>query len=180
MKAIRSIVEWLFRPPLTAPRAALLVRLMTGGVFLSEGILKFVYTNQGVGRFAKLGLPFPEFTATCIGTLEIVGGLLLLCGLATRLFAILFIVEMIIAIATTKISLYFGTSPLPLPPSPPTIGWWAVLHESRSDWAQLLTSGFLLIAGPGPWSLDDAWQRWRQTRESSTAPERQGWARQAT
>jgi putative oxidoreductase len=180
MKAIRSILEWLFRPPLTAPRAALLVRLMTGGVFLSEGILKFVYTNQGVGRFAKLGLPFPEFTATFIGTLEIVGGLLLLCGLATRLFAILFVVEMIIAIATTKISLYFGTSPLPLPPSPPKIGWWAVLHESRSDWAQLLTSGFLLIAGPGPWSLDAAWQRWRQTRESSAAAERQGWARQAT
>jgi uncharacterized membrane protein YphA (DoxX/SURF4 family) len=153
---------------------------MTGGVFLSEGILKFVYTNQGVGRFAKLGLPFPEFTATFIGTLEIVGGLLLLCGLATRLFAILFVVEMIVAIATTKISLYFGTSPLPLPPSPPKIGWWAVLHESRSDWAQLLTSGFLLIAGPGPWSLDAAWQRWRQTRESSAAPERQGWARQAT
>jgi uncharacterized membrane protein YphA (DoxX/SURF4 family) len=143
---------------------------MAGGVFLSEGILKFVYTNQGVGRFTKLGLPFPAFTATFIGTLEIVGGLLLLFGLVTRLVAILFVIEMIVAILTTKISLYLGTSPLPLPPSPPKVGWWAVLHETRSDWAQLLTSSFLLISGPGPWSLDAPWQRWRRSRASSDSP----------
>src|SRR4029077_4509401 len=47
-----------------------------------------------------------------------------------------------------------GTSPLPLPPSPPKVGIWAVLHESRSDWAQLLTSLYLIIVGPGQWSLD--------------------------
>jgi uncharacterized membrane protein YphA (DoxX/SURF4 family) len=170
MKTIRSIIEWFLDPPVTGPRSALLVRLMAGGVFLSEGILKFVYTNQGVGRFTKLGLPFPEFTATFIGSLEIVGGLMLLCGLLTRIFAVLFIVEMIVAILTTKVSLYFGTSPLPLPPSPPKVGWWAVLHESRSDWAQLLTSSFLLISGPGPWSLDAVWQRWRRSRESSASP----------
>jgi uncharacterized membrane protein YphA (DoxX/SURF4 family) len=82
---------------------------MAGGVFLSEGILKFVYTNQGVGRFAKLGMPIPEFTATFVGTLEIVGGLCLLFGLLTRAFAIAFIVEMIVAILSTKISLYLGT-----------------------------------------------------------------------
>lgn len=170
MKNIRSTIDWFITPPLTAPRAALLIRLMAGGVFLSEGILKFIYTNQGVGRFTKLGLPFPEFTATFIGTLEIVGGLLLLFGLVTRLVAILFLVEMIVAILTTKISLYLGTSPLPLPPAPPKVGWWAVLHETRSDWAQLLTSAFLLIAGPGPWSLDATWQRWRRNRESSASP----------
>jgi putative oxidoreductase len=167
MKSIRSTIEWLVTPPLTAPRATLLLRLMAGGVFLSEGILKFVYPNQGVGRFTKLGLPFPAFTATFIGTLEIIGGLLLLFGLLTRVLAILFVAEMIVAILTTKVSLYLGTSPLPLPPSPPKVGWWAVLHETRSDWAQLLTSSFLLIAGPGPWSLDVAWQRWRRSRASS-------------
>src|SRR5258708_1976559 len=126
MKNIRSTVDWFVTPPLTAPRAVLLIRLMAGGVFLSEGILKFVYANQGVGRFTKLGLPVPQFTATFIGTLEIVGGLLLLFGLATRLVAVLFVVEMIVAILTTKISLYPGTSPLPLPPSPPKDGQWPV------------------------------------------------------
>jgi putative oxidoreductase len=151
---MRELYEWLVRPPTGGPPATLLLRLMAGGVFLSEGILKFVYANQGVGRFTKLGFPWPHATATFIGGLEIVGGLLLLAGLATRLIAIVFIGEMIVAILSTKISLYLGTSPLPLPPAPPRIGFWAVMHETRSDWAQLLTAGFLLAAGPGRWSLD--------------------------
>jgi len=74
--------------------------------------------------------------------------------LLTRLIAIPFIIEMLVAMLTTKISLYLGTSPLPLPPSPPQIGFWAVLHEIRSEYAQLLTTTFLLIVGPGRWSLD--------------------------
>ena len=61
---------------------------------------------------------------------------------------------MIVAILATKVSLFLGTSPLPLPPSPPTVGIWAVLHETRSDYAQLVTCLFLFIVGPGAWSLD--------------------------
>jgi uncharacterized membrane protein YphA (DoxX/SURF4 family) len=141
---------------------------MTGAVFLSEGILKFVYTNQGVGRFTKLGMPVPELTATFVGGLEIVGGLLLIFGLLTRAFAIAFIIEMIVAILSTKISVYLGTSPLPAPPSPPKIGFWAVMHETRSDYAQLLTSVFLLAVGPGPWSLDALVQRRWGRRSGST------------
>jgi len=134
---------------------------MAGGVFFWEGILKFVYANQGVGRFTKLGMPFPHFTAHFIGGLEVVGGLLLLSGLLTRLIAIPFIIEMIVAILSTKISLYLGTSPLPLPPAPPQIGIWAVLHEVRSEYAQLFTSAFLMINGPGKWSLDAVLQKAR-------------------
>lgn len=110
---------------------------MAGSVFLWEGILKFVYANQGVGRFTKLGMPLPALTADFVGGLEIAGGVLLLLGLATRLIAIPFLVEMLVAILSTKISLFLGTSPLPLPPAPPTTGIWAVLHEVRSEWAQL-------------------------------------------
>jgi len=127
---------------------------MAGGVFFGEGLLKFAYVNQGVGRFTKLGIPFPHFSAPCIACLEIVGGLLLLSGLMTRLIAIPFVAEMIVAILSTKISLYLGTSPLPLPPAPPQVGLWAVLHEIRSDCAQILTVIFLLMNGPGKWSLD--------------------------
>src|SRR5438132_9410191 len=122
---------------------------MAGGVFFGEGLLKFAYVNQGVGRFTKLGIPFPHFSAPCIACLEIVGGLLLLSGLMTRLIAIPFVAEMIVAILSTKISLYLGTSPLPLPPAPPQVGLWAVLHEIRSDCAQILTVIFLLMNGPG-------------------------------
>jgi uncharacterized membrane protein YphA (DoxX/SURF4 family) len=154
MKQLRLVIDFLFNPPLTAPRSTLIMRLMVGGVFLSEGILKFVYPNQGVGRFTKLGLPLPHITATFIGSLEIVGGLLLIAGLFTRVIAIPFIIEMLVAILTTKISLYLGTSPLPPPPSPPTVGFWAVMHETRSDYAQILTSIFLLVVGPGSFSFD--------------------------
>jgi len=151
---MKNVLTWLVNPPTTGPRSTLALRLMAGGVFLWEGILKFVYANQGVGRFTKLGMPFPHFTASFVGGLEIVGGLLLLSGLMTRLIAIPFIVEMIVAILSTKIALYLGTSPLPLPPAPPRVGMWAVLHEVRSEYAQLLTTVFLLINGPGKWSLD--------------------------
>jgi len=75
MTFIARIEKWLFHPPTTGHPAILLVRLMAGGVFLSEGILKFVYPNQGVGRFTKLGFPLPLFTASFVGGLEIVGGI---------------------------------------------------------------------------------------------------------
>jgi len=151
---MNKAISWLMNPPTDGPKSTLLLRLMAGGVFFWEGLLKFVYANQGVGRFTKLGIPFPHFTATFIGGLEIVGGLLLLAGLTTRLIAIPFVVEMIVAILSTKISLFLGTSPLPLPPSPPQVGLWAVLHEVRSEYAQMLTVIFLMVNGPGKWSLD--------------------------
>ncbi len=151
---MNKFISWLTHPPTDGPRSILFLRLMAGGVFFWEGILKFVYTNQGVGRFTKLGIPYPHVTANFVGGLEIAGGLLLLSGLATRLIAIPFVIEMIVAILSTKISLYLGTSPLPLPPAPPKVGIWAVLHEIRSDYAQILTTMFLLVNGPGKWSLD--------------------------
>lgn len=151
---MKRLMKWFFFPPNSAPRSTVLIRLMAGGVFLWEGILKFVYTNQGVGRFTKLGIPFPGPTAHFVAVLEIVGGLLLISGFLTRVIAVPFIIEMIVAILSTKISLYLGTSPLPLPPAPPQIGAWAVLHEIRSDYAQIMSVLFLLIAGPGPWSVD--------------------------
>jgi putative oxidoreductase len=127
---------------------------MAGGVFFWEGLLKFVYTNQGVGRFTRLGIPFPHFTAAFVGGLEIAGGLLVISGLATRFIAVPFLIEMVVAILTTKVSLYLGTYPLPPPPAPPKTGIWAVLHEIRSDYAQIMTTAFLLVNGPGRWSLD--------------------------
>lgn len=158
---MKKLTNWFLDPPTDAPTATILLRLMAGGVFLWEGILKFVYTNQGVGRFTKLGLPAPEITATFIGTLEIVGGILLIAGLLTRLIAVPFIIEMIVAMLCTKVSLYFGTSPLPPPPAPPKMGIWGVLHDIRSDYAQIMVVIFLLIAGPGKWSLDAYFARKR-------------------
>ena len=160
---MNKIANWLLSPPVDGPRAILMLRLMAGAVFFWEGIMKFVFPNQGVGRFTKLGFPAPHFTATADGWFEIVGGLLLLTGLLTRLVAIPFVIEMVVAMLSTKIPLYLGTSPLPLPPVPPQIGFWAVLHEIRSEYAQLLTCAFMLVVGPGRWSLDALLAR-RRTR----------------
>jgi uncharacterized membrane protein YphA (DoxX/SURF4 family) len=147
-------MRWLLNPPVDGPRAILMIRLMAGAVFFWEGVMKFVFPNQGVGRFTKLGFPWPHFTATADGWFEIVGGLLLLTGLLTRAIAIPFVVEMIVAMLSTKIPMFLGTSPLPLPPVPPQIGFWAVLHEIRSEYAQLFTCAFLMVVGPGRWSVD--------------------------
>src|SRR5580765_6744684 len=162
---VRQLMEWLWAPPLSAPRAAVLIRAMAGSVFLWEGVLNVFYTNQGVGRFTKLGFPLPELTAHFVGVLEIVGGILLIAGLLTRVTAIPFVIEMVVAMLSTKIALYLGTSPLPLPPSPPQIGIWAVLHEIRSEYAQLMSVLYLMIVGPGSLSVDAIIARARAHRK---------------
>jgi uncharacterized membrane protein YphA (DoxX/SURF4 family) len=164
---MKNLIDWLFNPPTEGTRAIVLLRLMAGGVFLWEGILKFVYTNQGVGRFTKLGFPAPHFTATADGWFEVIGGILLLSGFLTRLIAVPFIIEMLVAMASTKIPLYLGTSPLPLPPVPPQVGFWAVLHEIRSEYAQLMTCAYLLLDGPGRWSIDALLARRRKPSQHS-------------
>jgi putative oxidoreductase len=165
---MKSILNWLNHPPTLGPDSTLLLRIMAGAVFFWEGILKFVYVNQGIGRFVKLGMPIPHFTADFVAILEIVGGLLLIFGFLTRWIAIPFIFEMIVAILSTKIALYLGTSPLPRPPAPPQIGVWAVLHEVRSEYAQMMVTAFLLLNGPGRWSLDAVLHRSPQPRLAHT------------
>jgi uncharacterized membrane protein YphA (DoxX/SURF4 family) len=151
---MKKSIHWLLNPPLNGPATIFIIRLMVGSVFFFEGILKLVYTNQGVGRFTKLGFPMPDITAHFVAVAEIVGGALIVAGLCTRLVAVYFVLQMLVAFFSTKISLYLGTSPLAPPPSPPKSGIWALEHESRVDFAQLLSSLFLAIEGPGKFSID--------------------------
>jgi putative oxidoreductase len=125
------------------PAALVLVRLLVGGVFLSEGIQKFLYPEAlGVGRFVKIGIPAPSLMAPLVGVIETAGGALLVVGLLTRAVAIPLIVDMLVAIATTKIPILIKS------------GFWAMAHEARTDYSMLLGSIFLLLVGSGPRSLD--------------------------
>jgi putative oxidoreductase len=127
----------------SAPAAVLLIRLMVGAVFVSEGIQKFLFPAEvGAGRFAKIGFPSPELVAPFVGSFEIACGTLLLLGLLTRLAAIPLIVVMLTAIATTKIPILMND------------GFWKMAHEARTDWSMLLGLIFIFIVGAGRWSLD--------------------------
>jgi putative oxidoreductase len=163
---MRECWDWLWDVPVGGPTSTALLRGMAGSVFLWEGIMKFAFANQGVGRFTKLGFPFPGPTADLVAVIEIVGGVLLLAGLQTRLVGMIFVIEMIVAVLSTKISMFLGTSPLPLPPVPPQTGFWAVLHEVRSEFAQMFVSLFLLLEGPGRLSVD-AWRKNAMRRRES-------------
>src|ERR1044071_6423831 len=112
-------LSWLFDNPIDGPKSTLILRLMVGAVFLWEGIMKFVFPNLGIGRFTKLGFPMPGATSTFVALLEIIGGSLIMAGWQTRLFSVLFVGEMIVAMLSTKISMFLGHYPLALPPSPP-------------------------------------------------------------
>jgi putative oxidoreductase len=126
-----------------APRAVILIRLLVGAVFLSEGIQKFLFPDAlGIGRFTKIGIPSPELTAPFVGIVEILFGALILLGFLTRLAAIPLIIDMVVAILTTKIPILLKS------------GFWSMAHESRTDFSMLLGAIFLLIVGAGPLSLD--------------------------
>src|SRR5438477_10043730 len=108
---MKNIIRWLIQPPTDGRASTVLLRLMAGGVFFWEGILKFVYVNQGVGRFTKLGMPFPLVTASFVGGLEIIGGILLIFGLGTRFITVPFIIEMLVAMLSTKPQMFLGIPP---------------------------------------------------------------------
>jgi len=132
------------------PSAIILIRLMVGAVFLSEGIQKFLFPEAvGVERFIKIGIPAPEILAPFVGVVEIVCGTCILLGLFMRFAAVPLIINMLVAIATTKIPILLQK------------GFWSMAHESRTDFSMLLGSIFLLIVGAGRFSLDDYLQRKR-------------------
>src|SRR5882757_8503865 len=125
------------------PAAVILIRLIVGAVFLSEGIQKFLLPEAlGVGRFTKIGIPSPEILAPFVGVCEIVCGVLFILGLLTRYAAVTMIINMLVAIWTTKIPILLNS------------GFWSMAHEARTDYAMLLGSIFLLVVGAGSWSLD--------------------------
>ncbi len=125
-------------------RSVILIRLLTGWVFVSEGIQKFLFPETlGVGRFLHIGIPAPAFMAPFDGVVEIVCGALLVLGLVTRLATIPLLIDMAVAFASTKVPMLIQK------------GFWAAAHEARVDVSMVLGLVFLVIVGSGHWSLDE-------------------------
>ena len=136
-----------------------------GAIFLSEGIQKFLFPNElAAGRFIKIGIPAPEVLGPFVGTVETVCGFLIILGLLTRLAAIPLIINMCVALISTKLPILLGHGFWRFSLSKlASYGFWSMAHEARTDFAMLLGSIFLLIVGAGAWSLD--------ARLASTSPQ---------
>jgi putative oxidoreductase len=138
-----------------ASRSAILIRLLVGAVFLSEGIQKFLFPDSlGVGRFVKIGIPDPALMAPFVGVVEIVFGLLVIAGVLTRLSAVPLLCVISTAIVTTKLPMLARS------------GFWAMAHEARTDYCMFLGLLYLVISGGGPLSADRLFQP-RQPRARS-------------
>jgi putative oxidoreductase len=126
-----------------APAATWIIRWLVGMVFFLEGLKKFLFVAQwGAGRFTRIGIPHPQFFGPFVGGLEIICGFLLLIGLLTRFAAIALIIDITVAILSTKVPLLMKQ------------GWWPAEAEARTDYSMLMGLIFLLIVGAGAWSLD--------------------------
>jgi putative oxidoreductase len=124
-------------------KAVLLIRILVGWVFLSEGIQKFLFPDSlGVGRFVKIGIPWPHVMAPFVGVVEIVCGTLVLIGCLTRLSAVLLLIDIAVALYSTKIVVFTKN------------GFWSTLHEARTDVSMLLALVFLVLVGGGSLSVD--------------------------
>jgi uncharacterized membrane protein YphA (DoxX/SURF4 family) len=126
------------------PAATLVIRFLVGVVFFLEGLKKFLFVAEwGAGRFARIGIPYPQVLAPLVGSFEVVCGLLLVVGLMTRLASIPLIIVISVAIASTKIPILIKN------------GFWPMEAEARTDYSMLLGLIFLLLVGAGTYSLDE-------------------------
>jgi putative oxidoreductase len=133
-----------------APAAVILIRFLAGGVFFAEGVKKFLFPAQwGAGRFTHIGIPWPETLGPFVGGVEVVCGMLLIWGLFTRLASIPLLIDISVAILTTKIPILLKS------------GFWSMEDPARTDYSMLMSLLFLLSAGAGKWSLDRLFTRSR-------------------
>jgi putative oxidoreductase len=118
--------------------APLLGRLAVGLLFLSTGWGKVHSLDKVTAFFQSLHIPAPGLNAVVVGYTELIGGALLVLGLATRLAAIPLIVSMVVAILTAKLDDLHNLFDL--------VGF--------DEFTYLVVLVMIVLIGPGPVSLD--------------------------
>jgi uncharacterized membrane protein YphA (DoxX/SURF4 family) len=136
----------------------ILIRILVGlVVFFPEGLQKLLFPDLlGAGRFAKIGIPYPDLMGPFVGVVETVCGLLIIVGLFTRLAAVPLLIVMVVAVISTKLPILVGhdIGPFHLAADIKRLGFWSAQHEARADLAMFFGLLFLLIVGAGRWSFD--------------------------
>ena len=120
----------------------ILIRIVVAVVFISEGVLKFVWAGElGAGRFAHIGFPAPQVLAPLVGAIEIGAGLAVLANFYAGEAALCLLAVIATAIVSTKIPILLGRplGPFALPGNVNHFGVLGFLHESRTDLAMLFS-----------------------------------------
>ena len=125
----------------------MLIRVMVGLVFLTEGILKFVRPGElGAGRFAHIGLPLPHLLAPLVGAVEVLGGAVLILNLYAGDAALVLLIVIATALVTTKLPILLGHRMGRFEtPRLGSYGLLSFLHEARVDLCMLLGTLAVLI-----------------------------------
>ncbi|MBB4860203.1 putative membrane protein YphA (DoxX/SURF4 family) [Novosphingobium chloroacetimidivorans] len=139
-------------------RWAIFIRVSLAFVFVLEGFQKLILPGElGAGRFAKIGIPWPDLMGPFVGVVELACGALILVGLYARLAAVPLIAIMVVAIISTKVPILLGRDWLIFNVRDlDRYGFLSMAHETRTDFAMLMESIFIVLAGPGRWSWDTA------------------------
>ena len=128
------------------PLAPLLTRLVLGHAFFLTGLGKLRNLDRTTDFFASIGLPLPGANAVLVGALELVGGVCLVLGLGTRIFAALLAGTLAVALLTADRTAFLDALP----------GGQAL---DVAAFAFLLFLVWLVAAGAGPLSADRALAR---------------------
>lgn len=151
MDAISRIVE---RLQFSAP---LLTRLLVGVTFFYTGRGKLANLDRTIGFFTDLGIPFPAANAIFISGLEFIGGICLILGVGTRVFAALLSSTMVVALMTAEKDTFVSKFP-------------AELTDDVGPVVLLVLLGWLVLHGPGVASIDRIVNRWWRHGHLATRP----------
>jgi putative oxidoreductase len=126
-----------------------MLRVGVGMVFLFAGLQKVLPgTGATVAYFTRLGIPWPDLLGPFVSYLELVGALLLILGLLTRLLSALFTSEMVVAILVER---------LPIATQANSVA--DAFSVLRLELLIIVVASSLLLMGGGRWSLDAVLRR---------------------
>jgi putative oxidoreductase len=144
--ALTSKLDWF---------APFVARVTLGVLFISTGWGKVHSLDKVTGFFSELGIPAPHLNAVMVSFVELIGGSLLLLGLASRLAALPLIAAMAVAILTAQRENVHGLPDL----------------FGLVEWTYLALLLWVALAGPGRVSLDHLLLSKKQRRPLQTFPE---------